>query len=143
MSRVSTYLNFPGTAEEAFHFYEKVFGTEISGEIFRMSAMADPNGPALSDAEQNLVGHAELPILAGHVLMATDVVASLGQQLQIGNNVTINLEPDTRDETDRLYQALSEGGSDSTGMQEMPWGYWGCTLDRFGVRWMFNCAAAQ
>jgi PhnB protein len=141
MSRVSTYLNFPGTTEEAFRFYEKVFGTEISSDIFRMGDMADPNGPALSDAEKNLVGHVELPILAGHVLMATDMVASLGQQQQVGNNVTINLEPDTREETDRLYQALSEGGSDSTGMQEMPWGYWGCTLDRYGVRWMFNCAA--
>jgi PhnB protein len=143
MSRVSTYLNFPGTTEEAFRYYEKVFGTEISGEIFRMRDMADPNGPSLSEAEQNMVGHAELPILAGHVLMATDMVESLGQHLQIGNNVTINLEPDTREETDRLYAALAEGGTDSTGMQEMPWGYWGCTLDRFGVRWMFNCAAGQ
>ena len=53
----------------------------------------------------------------------------MGQVLKVGNNVTVNLEPDTRVETDRLY----------TGLQVMPWGYWGCTLDRFGVRWMFNC----
>jgi PhnB protein len=140
MSRVSTYLNFQGNTEEAFRYYEKVFGTEISGEIFRMRDMGGPDGPPLSEAEQNLVGHVELPILAGHVLMATDMVESMGQKLAVGNNVTVNLEPDTREETDRLYGALSDGGSESTGMQEMPWGYWGCTLDRFGVRWMFNCA---
>ena len=75
--------------------------------------------------------------------MATDMLESMGHQLAIGNNVTINLEPDTRAETDRLYAALSDGGSDATGLQEMPWGYWGCCLDRFGIRWMFNCAAAR
>lgn len=140
MSRVSTYLNFAGNTEEAFRYYASVFGTEITGEIFRMGDMAgDPNGPQLTDAEKNMVGHVELPILAGHVLMGTDMVESLGQHRTIGNNVTINLEPDTRDETDRLYKALSDGGTDSTGMQQMPWAYWGCTLDRFGIRWMFNC----
>jgi PhnB protein len=139
MSRVSTYLNFMGDTEEAFRYYASVFGTEISGEIFRMGAMSEPGGPELSEAEKNLVGHIELPILAGHVLMGTDMLESAGHKLQVGNNVTINLEPDTRSETDRLYGALSDGGSESTGMSNMPWGYWGCTLDRYGIRWMFNC----
>lgn len=140
MSRVSTYLNFMGNTEEAFRFYASVFGTEISGEILRVSEMVAGSGaPELTQAEKDLVGHIELPILAGHVLMGTDMVESMGHQLKVGNNVTINLEPDTREETDRLYTALSDGGGESTGMSEMPWGYWGCTLDRFGVRWMLNC----
>ena len=140
MSRVSTYLNFMGTTEEAFRFYASVFGTEISGEIVRMSTMGGPpDGPQLSEAEQNLVGHVELPILAGHVIMGTDMLESMGHQLKVGNNTTINLELDTRAETERLYGELSTGGSESTGLQQMPWAYWGCTLDRYGVRWMFNC----
>ncbi|TMK60926.1 MAG: VOC family protein [Actinobacteria bacterium] len=144
MSRVSTYLNFMGNTEEAFEFYRSVFGTDYIGDIVRMGDMADgPDAPPLPEAEQRLVGHVELPILAGHVLMATDMLESMGHQLAIGNNVTINLEPDTRAEADRLYAALSDGGSDATGLQEMPWGYWGCCLDRFGIRWMFNCAEAR
>lgn len=140
MSRVSTYLNFMGQTEEAFGFYASTFGTRISGEIFRMGDMGSgPDGPQLSEAEKKLVGHVELPILAGHVLMGTDMLESMGHQLKVGNNVTINLEPDTRAETERLYAALSEGGSESTGLSQMPWAYWGCTLDRYGVRWMFNC----
>jgi PhnB protein len=137
MSRVSTYLNFQGRAEEAFDTYARLFGTQYDGEIIRM---VDMGAPGLTEAEQGLVGHAALPILAGHVLMATDMLESMGQQLVVGNNTTINLELDERSEADRLYAALSEGGSDSSGMQEMPWGYWGCTLDRFGIRWMFNVA---
>jgi len=142
MSRVSTYLNFMGNTEEAFRFYGSVFGTEFIGDISRMGDMAaNPEMAPLSEAEQRMVMHVELPILAGHVLMATDMLDSMGQQVRVGNNVTINLEPDSRAELDRLYAALSEGGTDATGLQDMPWGaYWGCCLDRFGVRWMFNCA---
>jgi PhnB protein len=143
MSRVSTYLNFMGQTEEAFEFYRSVFGTELVAPVTRMGDMpSSPGGPELSDAERNMVAHVELPILAGHVLMGTDMVESMGHQLRVGNNVTIDLEPDTRAETDRLYSVLSAGGSESTGMQEMPWAYWGCTLDRFGIRWMFNCYQA-
>jgi PhnB protein len=142
VSRVSTYLNFMGRTEEAFNCYRSVFGTEFVGAITRMSDMpADGGVPALSEAEQRMVMHMELPILAGHVLMGTDMLESMGHELRVGNNVTINLEPDTRAEADRLYAALSEGGSDTTGLHDMPWGaYWGCCLDRFGVRWMFNCS---
>jgi PhnB protein len=140
MSRVTTYLNFMGDTEEAFGFYGSVFGTEITGSIFRMG---DMGGPELKDSERDLVAHVELPILAGHVLMGSDMVESMGHELRIGNNVTINLEADTRAEIDRLYSALSDGGSDGTGMQDMPWGYWGCVLDRYGIRWMFNLPAAN
>ena len=72
--------------------------------------------------------------------MGTDMLESMGQVLKIGNNTTINLEPDTKEETERLFNALSQGGSDIAPLQEMFWGaYWGCCLDRFGIRWMFNC----
>lgn len=139
MSRVSTYVNTQGQTEEAFNFYASVFGTEV-GPMARIGDFpSQPGGPELSDAEEKMVAHVELPILGGHVLMGTDMLESQGQVVKIGNNVTINLEIDTRAETDRLYGTLSEGGSESTGMQDMPWGYWGCTLDPYGIRWMFNC----
>ncbi len=140
MARVSTYLNFMGNAEEAFEFYKSVFGTEYASPLMRLGDVpADDSMPALSDAEKNMVMHIELEILAGHVIMATDMIASMGHELRIGNNTTINLEPDSREETDRLYNALSEGGVDASGMSDMFWGaYWGSCLDRFGIRWMFN-----
>jgi len=137
---VSTYLNFMGNTEEAFTFYKDVFGTEFSSAIMRMTdGPAEEGAPDLTDAEQRMVMHVELPILAGHVLMGTDMIESMGHKLEIGNNVTINLEPDTREETERLFTRLSERGSDIAPLADMFWGsYWGCCLDRYGVRWMFN-----
>ncbi|MEN9646557.1 MAG: hypothetical protein RL238_3226 [Actinomycetota bacterium] len=140
MARVSTYLNFLGNTEEAFEFYRSVFGTEYIGTIARMGDVpSNPDVPPLTEAEQRMVMHVELPILGGHVLMGTDMIESMGHQLRIGNNTTIMVEPDTRAEADRLYGALADGGSEASGMMEMFWGaYWGVCLDRFGIRWMVN-----
>lgn len=139
MARVTTYLNFEGESEEAFAFYARVFGTSV-GPIIRMGDMPTGGGPALAEDEQGLVMHATVEILAGHVLMATDVLPSMGHRLVVGNNTTINLEPDSRDEAHRLYAALAEGATDVAPPQEMPWGLWGSCVDRYGVRWMFNVA---
>src|SRR5690606_25289537 len=119
----------------AFNFYKEVFGTEFQGEIHRMSDVpANAGYPGPSEEEKNLVMHVTLPILAGHLLMGTDVPESAGLQLVMGNNVSINLEPDTREEVDQLFQALSAGGSVEVAPQEMFWGdYFAACADKFGI----------
>jgi PhnB protein len=141
MARVSTYLNFPRSTEEAFRFYSAVFQSELSGPIARFGEVPpSPDMPPVADADKTLVMHVELPILAGHVLMGTDAPESMGFRLTPGNNVYVNLEPDTRAETDRLFNALAEGGKVEMALAEMFWGgYYGSLEDRFGIRWMFNC----
>ena len=141
MARVSTYLNFARSTEQAFEFYRSVFGGAFNGPVHRFADIpAAPGQPPIADADRNLVMHVELPILGGHVLMGTDAPASMGFALTQGNNVHINLEPDTRADTDRLFKALSAGGKVEMPLAEMFWGgYFGSLTDRFGVRWMFNC----
>jgi PhnB protein len=145
MARVATYLNFMGNTEEAFQFYRSVFKTEFAGPIMRMGdTPPSPEGPSLSDAEKHMVMHVALPILGGHVLMGTDVLESMGHKLTFGNNFSINLEPDTRDEAHRLFRALAEGGKVEMPLQDMFWGaLWGSLVDRFGVQWMVNCMAPK
>jgi len=72
--------------------------------------------------------------------MGTDAPESIGFTIKAGNNVYLNLEPDTRTETKRLFNALSEGGTVEQPLQDMFWGdYYGSCTDKFGVHWMFNC----
>lgn len=138
MARVNTYLNFQGQAEEAFAFYAEVFGTDVT-MLSRFSDMPAMAAGGMTDAERDLVLHAELPIAAGHVLMATDLLRSMGQETRIGNNTTLCVDVDSRKDADRIYTALAEGGSEGSPMADMPWGdYWGVVLDRFGIRWMVN-----
>jgi PhnB protein len=145
MAKVSTYLNFPGNTEEAFNFYKQVFGGEFSGGISRFSDIPpSENMPPLPETDRNLVMHVVLPILGGHNLMGTDAPESMGFKVNFGNNVYLNLEPDTREETKQLFNKLSEGGNVEQELQDMFWGdYYGSCKDKYGVQWMFNCNEKQ
>jgi len=142
MAKVRTYLNFPNQTEEAFNFYKSVFGGEFIGGIARFSDIPPSDGmPPIAEADKNLVMHIVLPILGGHHLMGTDAPESMGFRVNFGNNVYLNLEPDTRVETKRLFDALSAGGTVEQELQDMFWGdYYGSCKDKFGVHWMVNCA---
>ena len=142
MARVSTYLNFPRSTEAAFLFYKSVFGTEFTSPIHRFRDMPPHPDHPLAATDADLVMHVELPLLGGHLLMGTDAPESMGFKVAPGNNVYINLEPDSRAETDRLFAALADGGKVEMPLQDMFWGaYFGSLTDRFGVQWMFNCAS--
>ena len=142
MARTNTYLNFQRNTEEAFNFYKTVFGGEFSaGGIARLGDVppSDTN-PPVAEADKNLVMHIELPIVGGHVLMGTDAPESMGFHVNFGNNIHISVEPDTRAETKKLFDALSKGGKITMDLQDMFWGaYFGSCTDKFGVQWMFNC----
>jgi len=144
MARVSTYLNFGNQTEEAFLFYQSVFGGQFGGMgISRFSDIPQTDGmPPLLDADKNLVMHIELPILGGHILMGTDAPECMGFKVNYGNNVHINLEPDSREEAKKLFDALSAGGTIIMDLQDTFWGaYYGNCTDKFGVHWMINCTA--
>ncbi|MBL8121966.1 VOC family protein [Candidatus Saccharibacteria bacterium] len=142
MSRVSVYLNFMGKTEEAFLFYKSVFKTEFVSPIQRMGDVpADPNQPPLPDDEKNLVMHVELPIIGGISIMGTDMLKSMGHVFTPGNNMSINLMPDTRAEAEELFDGLLAGGSVEMPLQVMFWGdIFGSGVDKYGVRWMVNCS---
>ena len=143
MARVSTYLDFVRQTEEAFNFYKAVFGTEFIGPVNRFGDIPPQEGqPPVAEADKNLVMNVQLPILGGHVLQGTDAPESMGFKVNFGNNSYICLEPDTRAETERIFQALSAGGKVEMPLQVMFWGdYFGSLSDKFGVQWMFNCSS--
>lgn len=145
MATTSIYLNFPRCTEDAFLFYQTVFGGEFVGGIRRMGdAPRENDAPELSDADKQLVMHVQLNILGGMKLMGTDAPESMGFHVNMGNNMYINLEPDTRAEADRLFTALSIDGKIEMPMTEMFWGaYYGSLTDKFGVQWMVNCESAE
>ena len=136
MDRVSIYVNTMGQTEEQFAFYGSVFGTTPYARM----RMADiPGQPELPEDEKDALIHLEVEILGGTVLMGTDMLRSMGHELVVGNNVSINLEPDSIDEARRLFEGLSDGATDINPFSKMFWGdYWGVLLDRYGIRWMVN-----
>jgi PhnB protein len=142
MANVSTYLNFPGNALEVFNFYKTVFGGEFSGGgVARFGDFPPTDSqPPLPEDVKEMVLHIELPIMGGHILMGSDAPESLGFKVETGNNIFINIEPGSREETKRLFTLLSEGGKITMPLQDMFWGaYYGSCTDKYGIQWMFNC----
>lgn len=140
-TRVTTYLNFPGKTEEAFNFYKDVFNGEFTGVgLKRFGDIAMPaEMPPMSDTDKKLIIHAELTIMAGHVLMATDSPESMGFKMELGNDMHISLEPGSREETKKLFDELSTGGAITMPLSDMFWGaYFGTFTDKYGINWMLN-----
>jgi PhnB protein len=140
MARVSSYVNFQGNAEEAFNFYKSVFKTDFINGIKRFGDLpANPNHPPMAASLKKMVLHVELPLLGGHILMGTDAPKEMGFTLTQGNNMHIQLEPDSREEAKRLFDELSMGGKVEMPIQDMFWGaYYGNFTDKYGINWIIN-----
>ncbi len=137
MAKFHTYLNFPGNAEEAFEFYKSVFGGEFaSATRFKDLPM---EGVTIPEADQNKMMHIGLVVGDGAYLMASDALESLGQNLIQGNNVYVSVSPESREEADKIFNGLSEGGEIEMPIADQVWGdYFGSFKDKFGVGWMVN-----
>lgn len=134
MKQVSPYLNFAGNTEEAFQFYKSVFGGELG--ILRFQDFGDAMN--VPEHDHKKVAHAHLS-LGNNMMMATDTLESLGQQLTVGNNFYIFIETDSVDETKQLFNALSSGGEVEMPLQQTEWAErHGICKDKFGIQWMLN-----
>jgi len=134
MKVVNPYLNFNGNTEEVFNFYKSVFG----GEFAMVSRFKDtPGCENMPEAEQNHIMHIVLPI-GNNVIMGTDVPKSM-PQVTAGSNISLCISVESREEANRLYNALAEAGKASMPMQDMFWGdYYGMLTDKFEIQWMVS-----
>ncbi len=130
----SIYLNFPGNTEEVFNFYREVFGGDFLS-VIRYSEFGDV-AERMTDAERSLIAHIALP-LGQTMLMASDAIESLGQAVTHGNSCFISVDAETGEEAERIFAALSEGGSVAMSLEKTEWAEkYGICTDRFGIQWM-------
>lgn len=136
MATINTYLNFLGKTEEAFIFYRSVFGGDFT--IFQRFKDT-PHGDSMSADDKEKIMHVSLPIGKTSILMATDALESMGQQLTVGNNYSICITPENSEEANKLFNGLAVGGQVMMPLEKMFWGdYFGMLTDKFGVQWMVN-----
>lgn len=136
MATLNSYLNFLGNTEEAFNFYKSVFG----GEFTTVQRFKDvPGTENISAEDQNKIMHISLPIGKHSILMATDALESMGHKLTVGDNFSISIGADTKEEADTIFAKLSEGGQITMPLEMAFWGeYFGMLKDKFGIQWMMS-----
>jgi PhnB protein len=135
MASINPYLTFSGQAEAAFLFYQTVFGGSFS-YFQRFRDM--PGANQLEDQEKEKIMHISLPI-GDTILMGSDTLSSMGQPITIGNHFSIHLSPNSKDDADRFFSALSNGGQILMPLEDTFWNtYFGMVIDKFGIKWMIN-----
>ncbi|HEV8080322.1 MAG TPA: glyoxalase/bleomycin resistance/extradiol dioxygenase family protein [Chitinophagaceae bacterium] len=130
--RLSPYIFFPGTAEEALHFYSDIFGGTIS-DINRYEGSPLEN---ITDDKQKIM-HASVSF-GNSLIMVCD--ATHDKMPPQGSNIQLFLEFTNVKEMNERFIKIAEGGKVTMELQDMFWGArFGMLTDKFGVNWMFNC----
>jgi len=138
MTVINPYLTFGGNCEEAFNFYKSVFGGEFPA-VMRFGEMPGCEEMELSEDAKKSVMHIALPISGKNVLMGSDYMEGMGPGLTVGNNFGIAISPGSKEEADRIFNGLSEGGTVTMPLADAFWGaYFGMFTDKFGIHWMVN-----
>ena len=136
MALINPHINFNGNAEEAFNFYKSVFGGEFA-MIMRLKDLSSPEFP-VAEADANKIMHIALPI-GKNILMGNDVPQSMGPVNEAENRSKISISAESREEADKLFNALSAGGRIEVPISDSPWGsYFGMFRDKFGIEWMVD-----
>jgi PhnB protein len=128
--KLTAYLLFDACCADAFQYYEKHLGGKIHG---MMTYSQMPNAPQMTPEQAKSVLNARLEV-AGTEIMASDAAPELFETMQ-GSYLTLSVESDA--EAERIYNALVDGGSARTPLQETFFATRYAQLrDRFGVLWM-------
>lgn len=136
MATINPHINFNGNAEEAFNFYQSVFGGAFS-KIIRFKDLASAEFP-VAEHEANKLMHIALPI-GTSILMANDVPEILGRTNENENRSKIVVNTESKDEADKLFHGLSVGGQVEMPISDSPWGsYFGMFRDKYGIEWMIE-----
>ena len=137
MATTNTYLNFNGNCEEAFTFYKSVFGGEFN-YLGRFNEMPPQAENQMSEVHGKLIMHVSLPI-GTSILMGSDTGGEWANSYVQGNNFSVSITADSKEEADRLFAGLSDGGKVTMPLNETFWGdYFGMLIDKFGIGWMMS-----
>jgi PhnB protein len=136
MAHINPFLHYNGNAEEAFTFYQSVFGGSFT-KIARFKDLASADFQ-VTEKEANKIMFIGLPI-GKSILMGSDVPEILGTINENENRFKVSITAESKEEADQLFNQLSVGGTVEMPIDESPWGtYFGMFRDKYGIEWMIE-----
>ena len=126
--KLDVYINYAGTCENAFRFYEQHLG----GRIIMMMRHGEQPGPSgVPEEMKNAILHARIEI-GGMTLSGADI-----PNAQPMRSAYLTLSVDSDDEAERLYALLTEGGEIFMKMEKTFFASrFAMFRDKFGTSWM-------
>lgn len=144
MAIVNIYLNFNGNCFEAFTFYKSILGGEFS-YVGRFRDLPPQEGmPPFPKEIEDMIMHISLPFSKETRLMGCDTGGEWAPAYVAGNNFSVSVNTDSKEEVDRLFNGLSAGGQVTMPLDMTFWGdYFGMFTDKFGINWMISYNTKQ
>src|SRR5688572_1782280 len=106
MAKINPYLHFLGSTEEVFNFYKSIFGGEFAA-VMRYGDMSGQEGcENIPEADKEKIMHIALPLSDGHVLMGTDAVGEHAGDAAFGNNISLSISADSKEEAEKVFNGL-------------------------------------
>lgn len=137
MTKLNSYLTLAGTAAQAIELYRKVFRVDPVA-VQKFKDMPQQEGMKVSSSGGERIMHAGLQV-GSDMLMISDAPEGQDDTVVTGTQTHVSVHPDSKEEADRMFGLLSEGGEVDMPMALQFWGdYFGMCQDRFGIRWMIN-----
>lgn len=128
---ITPYLTFYGEGKEAADFYINL----LRLEQVRVQKYSDANFPYPREAADYLL-HCHLK-KGDFQIMLADSVDKPAENNKLG--VTLLIDCESEEETNRLYDGLREEGQVLMELQDMFWGAkYGKVKDKFGFTWDLN-----
>lgn len=138
MTTISPWVNFNGNAEEAFNFYQSVFGGEFT-KVVRFKDIASEEFP-VEGADAEKLMQVTLAISESQMLIGNDVPAFMGTVSEEENRSKIHVHLDSKEETQRVFTQLSEGGAVEVPIDPSTDGpYFAMFRDKYGIEWIVEC----
>ena len=130
MQTIQSYLFFNGNCRDAMEFYAGL----LDGKL---DMMTYGQGPQCPDGAEDSIMHAHISREGESLLMASD--APPANPVPAGHNFNLSLNCTNREQQERVFAALSEGGQVRQPLQDTFWGaHFGMVQDKFGIGWMLN-----
>ena len=131
--RVTAYLHFNDTCEEAMTFYAETFGADLPA-FFRFCDIPDAP-PEMANAQG--ICHVSLTLPGGGEIFASDFPPGVAGDAQ--KAVSVHLGLPSVAEAQTLFARLSEGGDGIMPFAPTFWSQgFGMVRDRFGTHWMVS-----
>lgn len=141
MTTVNPYIYFNGNCEDAFNFYKVVFRKEIT-YIGRYRDIQKTDRQIFQETDDKIM-HVTLPISTETSLMGSDNTEAYEESIAY-SNFSLIIHTDNREETDRIFNELSESGQIKVAMNLKFWGsYYGICVDKFGITWKITSESKQ
>ena len=135
MKALTPYLNFEGNAREAMEFYQSCFGGELNISTFGEAPQGSCPGGDGGEEMKDKVMHACLTC-GDLILMASDTPQGAPKK---GDSVHLSVNCESREQTEKIFKALGEGGNVTMPLGDMFWGaYFGMLVDKYGFHWMLH-----